>query len=163
SRTTSMSRGCAPRPRVRPSPMHRRRMQPVLRACRPRARSSSARPISTSSRPGLPACARPTAFRATRSRRRSFPGDRAGARRPRALDALGPMPDGVRLGVPMAGQREFDGDEHSAAAYDAALLVFSTLGAQITEIDMEPFYRTARLLYEGPWVAERYIAARSVI
>jgi allophanate hydrolase len=28
---------------------------------------------------------------------------------------------------------------------------------------MEPFYRTARLLYEGPWVAERYIAARSVI
>ncbi len=28
---------------------------------------------------------------------------------------------------------------------------------------MEPFYRTARLLYEGPWVTERYIAARSVI
>src|ERR1700730_10945568 len=83
--------------------------------------------------------------------------------RPRALDALGPMPDGVRLGVPMARQREFDGDEHSAAAYDAALLVFSTLGAQIIEIDMEPFYRAARLLYEGPWVAERYIAARSVI
>ena len=45
----------------------------------------------------------------------------------------------------------------------AALLVFSTLGAQIIEIDMKPFYRTARLLYEGPWVAERYIAARSVI
>ena len=83
--------------------------------------------------------------------------------RPRALDALGPRPDGVRLGVPMAGQREFDGDAHSAAAYDAVLLVFSTLGAQIVEIDMEPFYRTARLLYEGPWVAERYIAARSVI
>ena len=34
---------------------------------------------------------------------------------------------------------------------------------QTVEIDMEPFYRTARLLYEGPWVAERYIAARSVI
>jgi allophanate hydrolase len=83
--------------------------------------------------------------------------------RPRTLGAFGPMPDDVRLCVPMAGQREFFGDEHSAAAYEAALLVFSTFGAQIIEIDMEPFYRTARLLYEGPWVAERYIAARSVI
>ncbi len=83
--------------------------------------------------------------------------------RPRVLGALGPMRSGVRLGVPMAGQRDFDGDAHSAAAYDAALLVFTTLGAQIVEIDLEPFYRTARLLYEGPWVAERYITARSVI
>jgi allophanate hydrolase len=83
--------------------------------------------------------------------------------RPGALGALGPMPDGVRLGIPRAGQREFFGDEHSAAAYEAALLVFSTLGAQIIEIDVEPFYRAARILYEGPWVAERYIAARSVI
>jgi allophanate hydrolase len=41
--------------------------------------------------------------------------------------------------------------------------VFRTLGAQIIDIDMEPFYRAARLLYEGPWVAERYIVARSVI
>src|SRR5262249_31411194 len=29
--------------------------------------------------------------------------------------------------------------------------------------DMEPFYQAARLLYEGPWVAERYLAARAVI
>ena len=28
---------------------------------------------------------------------------------------------------------------------------------------MTPFYDTARLLYEGPWLAERYIAARRVI
>ena len=26
----------------------------------------------------------------------------------------------------------------------------------IVEIDIEPFYETARLLYDGPWVAERY-------
>ncbi len=37
------------------------------------------------------------------------------------------------------------------------------LGATIVEIDIEPFYETARLLYEGPWVAERYITARSLI
>ena len=29
---------------------------------------------------------------------------------------------------------------------------------KIVEIDIEPFYETARLLYEGPWVAERYAA-----
>ena len=28
---------------------------------------------------------------------------------------------------------------------------------------MEPFYAAARLLYEGPWVAERYLTARALI
>src|SRR5262249_58883938 len=35
--------------------------------------------------------------------------------------------------------------------------------ATIVEIDIEPFYDTARLLYEGPWVAERYLTARKLI
>src|SRR5216684_2993366 len=83
--------------------------------------------------------------------------------RARALGALGPMPEGIRLGVPVPGQRLFFGDKASAAAYEAALARFVRLGAHIVEIDIEPFYETARLLYEGPWVAERYIAARSLI
>jgi allophanate hydrolase len=83
--------------------------------------------------------------------------------RPRPLGALGAMPNGVRLGVPMRGQRLFFGDRMSAAAYDEALARFASLGAVIAEIDIEPFYETARLLYEGPWVAERYITARSLI
>ncbi len=28
---------------------------------------------------------------------------------------------------------------------------------------MEPFYAAARLLYEGPWVAERYLAVKTLI
>ena len=83
--------------------------------------------------------------------------------RPRAMNAVGAMPNGVRLGVPSAGQRMFFGDKGSAAAYDAALAKLSELGANLVEIDMEPFYETARLLYEGPWVAERYLAAKSLI
>ena len=63
----------------------------------------------------------------------------------------------------MPGQRLFFGDAVSATAYDAALARFAPLGATIVEIDIEPFYETARLLYEGPWVAERYITARSLI
>ena len=63
----------------------------------------------------------------------------------------------------MPGQRLFFGDRVAAAAYEAALARFAGLGAAIVEIDIEPFYETARLLYEGPWVAERYIAVRSLI
>src|SRR5262249_50301917 len=77
--------------------------------------------------------------------------------------APGAPPRGPRLGVPMPGQRLFFGDDASAAAYDAALARLQRLGAAIVEFDMEPFYQAARLLYEGPWVAERYLAARALI
>ena len=83
--------------------------------------------------------------------------------RPRPVHAVGPMPAGLKLGVPLPGQRLFFGDRASEAAYDAALARLSGLGAKIVEIDVEPFYATARLLYEGPWVAERYLTARALI
>ncbi len=51
----------------------------------------------------------------------------------------------------------------SAEAYEAALERFARLGAKIVEVDIEPFYAAARLLYEGPWVAERYLTARALI
>jgi allophanate hydrolase len=83
--------------------------------------------------------------------------------RPRPLRGIGPMPCGLRLGVPMPGERMFFGDTHSAAAYEAALARLADLGAQIVEIDVEPFYAAARLLYEGPWVAERYLTVRRLL
>jgi allophanate hydrolase len=83
--------------------------------------------------------------------------------RPRRLEAPGPMPDGMSLGVPLPGQRLFFGDHASAAAYEAALARFTALGARIVEVDIEPFYAAARLLYEGPWVAERYLTVRALI
>ena len=83
--------------------------------------------------------------------------------RPRPLGAPEVAPAGLRIGAPMPGQRLFFGDKASAAAYDAALAALAGLGAAIVEIDIEPFYETARLLYDGPWVAERYISVRSLI
>jgi allophanate hydrolase len=83
--------------------------------------------------------------------------------RPRPLRAVGPMPDGVRLGVPIVGQRLFFGDKKSASAYEKALAGLAGLGAKIVEIDIEPFYAAARLLYEGPWIAERYLAVKALI
>jgi allophanate hydrolase len=79
------------------------------------------------------------------------------------LGAHGPFPKDVRLGVPVADQRIFFGDRAGAGAYDEAVARAAALGAHIIEIDIEPFYETARLLYEGPWVAERYIVLKSLL
>jgi allophanate hydrolase len=83
--------------------------------------------------------------------------------RPCPLGTPEAVPAGLRIGVPMPGQRLFFGDKASAAAYEAALADLAGLGAAIVEINIEPFYETARLLYDGPWVAERYISVRSLI
>ncbi len=82
--------------------------------------------------------------------------------RRRPLQSPGAPPT-VRLGVPQPGQRLFFGDRRAAADYTHALDRLARLGAVIVEIDIEPFYEAARLLYEGPWLAERYAATRDFI
>ena len=90
--------------------------------------------------------------------------DRADAySRHRPLGAPGAMPPHVKVGVPLAGQRLFFGDRQFAAGYDAALERLAKLGCEIVDVDIEPFYETARLLYDGPWVAERTITVRSLL
>ena len=82
--------------------------------------------------------------------------------RNRPAGTLGPLPP-LRIGVPIKGERVFFGDHVSAAEFEVAIARFEKLGASISEIDIEPFYETARLLYEGPWVAERWLAAQKLI
>ena len=60
-----------------------------------------------------------------------------------------------RLGVPHADQLPFLGDSGYAQCYADACAHARALGAELVEIDFAPFVETARLLYEGPWVAER--------
>jgi allophanate hydrolase len=83
--------------------------------------------------------------------------------RNRPIGAPGSVAPHLRVGVPIKGARVFFGDQVSAREFDAAIARFEKLGATIVEIDIEPFYETARLLYEGPWVAERFLAAQKVI
>lgn len=83
--------------------------------------------------------------------------------RKRPLGTPGAMPKHVKLGVPLAGQRLFFGDKQFEAGYNAALERLAKLGCEIVDVDIEPFYETARLLYDGPWVAERTITARSLL
>jgi allophanate hydrolase len=83
--------------------------------------------------------------------------------RNRPLAAMSAFPGQLKLGVPPAGQLIFFGDKASEAAYRDALQRWTSLGATLVEFDLEPFYETARLLYEGPWVAERYLVIRDLL
>jgi len=68
-----------------------------------------------------------------------------------------------RLGVPRVDQLQFLGNAGYAQCFEEARTHALALGAELVEIDFEPFFETARLLYEGPWVAERYQAIRAFI
>jgi allophanate hydrolase len=83
--------------------------------------------------------------------------------RDRPLAQMTRFPAHLRLGVPRGGQLIFFGDKASEAAYGDALERWRALGAVLVEFDLEPFYETARLLYEGPWIAERYLVIRDLL
>ncbi len=70
---------------------------------------------------------------------------------------------GFRFGVPGEAQLAFFGDADSEGLYRKAIDRLSQLGGEPVEIDFTPFLEAARLLYEGPWVAERYLAAETLI
>jgi allophanate hydrolase len=69
----------------------------------------------------------------------------------------------VRLAVPRAEQRSFFGDTGYAECFEKAIATARALGWSVTEIDFEPFLAAARLLYDGPWIAERYVALSSFL
>ena len=73
-------------------------------------------------------------------------------------------PDGrFHFGVPAAEQLAFFGDSAAQTLFASAIERLEALGGIKTEIDFTPFMSAARLLYEGPWVAERFIAAETII
>lgn len=67
-----------------------------------------------------------------------------------------------RIGVPRRDQRMWFGDSESEYLYDRAIETLSSM-AQVVEIDLTPLQETARLLYSGPWVAERAAAMASLL
>ncbi len=71
--------------------------------------------------------------------------------------------EGFRFGVPAAAQLAFFGDSESEQIFRDAVEGLTALGGEPVEIDFAPFLEAARLLYEGPWVAERYLAAEALL
>ena len=66
-----------------------------------------------------------------------------------------------RFGVPK--QLEFLGCPESPALFAATVDQLKAIGGEPVEVDFSPFLEAARLLYEGPWVAERYSVAGALI
>lgn len=67
-----------------------------------------------------------------------------------------------RIGVSRRNQRAWFGDSQSEYLYDRALDRLAAT-AEIVELDITPLLETARLLYGGPWVAERTAAIAGLL
>lgn len=65
-----------------------------------------------------------------------------------------------RFGIPDAP--DFQGDNETEALFALAVERLETLGGVATPLCFEPFLEAARLLYEGPWVSERWLATQGV-
>ncbi|MDP2227018.1 MAG: allophanate hydrolase, partial [Moraxellaceae bacterium] len=65
------------------------------------------------------------------------------------------------LGIPTAP--EWFGDANAAEAFADACARWTEMGIELRPLDFTPLHETAALLYEGPWVAERYAALQSLL
>lgn len=80
--------------------------------------------------------------------------------RARPVLSSAPQSDSLRFGVPQPDQLEFFGNGEYAQLYDEGLALLEEMGGTRVEIDFAPLLAVANLLYEGPWVAERYAAVK---
>ncbi|MCB2018603.1 MAG: allophanate hydrolase [Hydrogenophaga sp.] len=68
-----------------------------------------------------------------------------------------------RFGVPRPQDLNFFGNDAAVDLFAQSIERLHALGGTAVEIDLTPFLEAARLLYEGPWVAERYVAIQDFI
>ena len=88
------------------------------------------------------------------------PGDAYARREPPAGPEFGPR---FRFGVPAQSQRQFFGDAESAVLFAAAIDRLAAAGGTPVEVDIAPLLEAAKLLYSGPWVAERTAAVAGLL
>ncbi|HVU37329.1 MAG TPA: allophanate hydrolase [Opitutales bacterium] len=71
------------------------------------------------------------------------------------------LPARPTLGVPL--QPKWFGDTKAETAFTLACAKFEAMGAKLAPLDFTPLFAVAALLYQGPWVAERYAAIEGFI
>ncbi|MEY3894863.1 MAG: allophanate hydrolase [Verrucomicrobiota bacterium] len=74
----------------------------------------------------------------------------------REVTPTGCLGGDFRFGVPTV--LDFAGDPDTPGLFAAAVEHLKSIGGTPVEIDLTPFTDAAKLLYEGPWVAERWAA-----
>ena len=77
---------------------------------------------------------------------------RTGAAQPKAV---------LRVAIPI--DPVFAGDTGYEAAYEQAVVQLQSLGHQLVPLDFSPLLAVARLLYGGPWVAERHAVVQALM
>jgi allophanate hydrolase len=90
-----------------------------------------------------------------------------------AADAFSREPEGhgfdfgtsttFRVGIPKPEQLTFFGNAEAERLFAEAVKRIDALGGECVEFDLQPFLDTAKLLYGGPWVAERQAAVGEFI
>ena len=68
-----------------------------------------------------------------------------------------------KIGIPLAEEMQFFGDAWQQKAWEEAVKEIQDRGNEVLEVSFAAFFEAARLLYEGPWVAERYLAVRELL
>ncbi|MDP0501458.1 MAG: allophanate hydrolase [Verrucomicrobiota bacterium JB022] len=82
--------------------------------------------------------------------------------RPARSNAFPQRPTPV-IGIVAPEQCKFFGNAEYERLYRETLARLEAQGVQTHVVDFEPFAEAARLLYEGPWVSERYCAIQELI
>ena len=67
------------------------------------------------------------------------------------------------VGIPSQSSIKFMGDKAQEASFYDSVDVLKSQGYTIIEIDFEPFYEIANMLYYGSWVAERYTVIEDLL
>lgn len=72
-------------------------------------------------------------------------------------------PDSFTFGVPQADQLQFFGNEEAKVLFAKAVDRLVLIGGNPVTVDFSAFLEAALLLYEGPWVAERFAAIETFL
>ena len=68
-----------------------------------------------------------------------------------------------RFAVPQAEQLKFFGNNQYRKLFLHTVAELEKLGGIKQEVDFSAFIQAAKLLYEGPWVTERYLACEDIV
>ncbi|WP_018415805.1 allophanate hydrolase [Teredinibacter turnerae] len=68
-----------------------------------------------------------------------------------------------KIGVPDKASLEFFGSSEAEYLFNHFVANTLSIDHDVVEVDFTPFLQAAKLLYEGPWVAERYLATQPLI
>lgn len=78
--------------------------------------------------------------------------------RARAAFEPAELPKRITIAVPREEDLEFFGNDEGRELFEDALAGFERLGARLQPIDFGPLFEVGRMMFEGPWVAERATA-----